>query len=262
MGIGLTLASGKGGTGKTTMTVNLGITLAQFGRNVTLLDADIEMANLGIHLGMEGMEVTLHTVLSGDANINEAVYLGPAGIKVVPSGVSLEGLRRVDPDKLEAALREIMGTTDLLLIDAPAGLGKSALISIATSQKVLLVVNPDITSMSDALKTRLVAEKFGCEIIWVVVNRSSDNPAKYDELSVEEVETILEHKVLAVIPEDPKFKSALAYGTPITLLFPESPGSIAIKKLAADLIGETYVPPHIEEEGFLKRLVRGLFLVK
>ncbi len=262
MGIGLTLASGKGGTGKTTMVVNLGIALAQFGRDVTLLDADIEMANLELHLGMEGMQATLSMALSGDAPINEAIYNGPAGIKVIPAGISLEGLRRVDPDRLESVLKELMGGTELLLIDAPAGLGKSAIISIATSQKVLLVANPDITSMSDALKTRLVAEKLGSEIIGVVLNRVSENPEKYGELSIEEVETILEYKVLATIPEDPKFKLALRYGTPSILLFPEAPSSIAIKKLAANLIGETYTPPVVKDAGFLKRLVKGLFMVK
>jgi septum site-determining protein MinD len=262
LGIGLTLASGKGGTGKTTVVANLAIALAQFGRDVTLLDADIEMANLEIHLGMEGMETTLNTALSGDAPIKDAVYNGPAGIKVIPAGIPLERLRKVDPDRLESVLREIMGTTEILLIDAPAGLGKSAIISIATSQKVILVANPDITSMSDALKTRLVAEKLGSDIVGVVLNRVSGNPDQYGELSVGEVETILEYKVLAVVPEDPKFKLALAYGMPAILRFPNAPGPVAIKKLAADLIGETYTPPVVKDYGFLRRLVRGLSLVK
>lgn len=262
MGVGLTLASGKGGTGKTTVVVNLGIALAQFGRDVTLLDADIEMANLELHLGMEGMEATLNMALSGDIPIADAIYHGPAGIKVIPAGVALEGLRRVDPDKLEGVLKELIGGTEILLIDAPAGLGKSAIISIATSQKVVLVANPDITSMSDALKTRLVAEKLGSEIVGVVLNKVSGNSEKYGELSVDEVETILEYKVISVVPEDPSFKLALRHGTPAVLLFPEAPGSIAIKKLAANLIGESYTPPPVEDYSFLKRLVNGIFAIK
>jgi len=93
----ITVASGKGGTGKTTLTANLGIALAQHGYDVTIVDADITMANLELILGMEGLPVTLQNVLAGEARIEEAIYSGPGGVKVVPAGVSLEGLRKGEP---------------------------------------------------------------------------------------------------------------------------------------------------------------------
>lgn len=261
MGVGLTLASGKGGTGKTTMVVNLGIALAQFGRDVTLLDADIEMTNLELHLGMEDIKATLNMALTGDIPLSEAIHQGPAGIKVIPTGVSLEGLRKVDPDKLESMLKELIGSTEILLIDAPAD--KNAMISIATSQKVILIVNPDIISMSDALKMRLVAKKLGSEIIGVILNRVSGNIEIDGNITSQEVEIILEQKVLSVIPDDPNFKLALSHGVPSTILFPDAPGSIAIKQLAANLLGEINTPLHTpEKDDFLKRLVRGLSMIK
>ncbi len=221
------------------------------------------MANLELHLGLEGIQNTLNMALSGDIPVSEAIYQGPAGIKVIPAGVSLEGLRRVDPDKLESMLRGIIDSTEFLLIDAPAGLGKSAMISIATSQKVILVANPDITSMSDALKTRLIAEKLGSEIVGVVLNKVSGNIEVDGNITSREIEIILEQKVLSVIPDDPNFKLALSYGIPPIILFPDSPGSIAIKQLAANLLGETYTHTHIQEEdSFLKRLIRGLSMIK
>ncbi len=256
MGTSITIASGKGGVGKTMLTSNLGIALAQFGKDVTILDADIEMANLELHLGMEGMDVTLHDVLAGEADIREAIYEGPAGVKVIPAGISLEGLRKADPEMLETVLTKLLYNTEILLIDAPAGLGRSVVTALASGQGLLLVANPEISSMSDALKTKIVAKKLGSRILGAVLNRVG-----YDktDLTVQEVEVILETPVLAAIPEDPEVRRSAAFGKPVILRKPDSPAAIAIKKLAADLIGEKYIPPKPKKESFMKRLIRGIF---
>ncbi|MFQ5975659.1 MAG: AAA family ATPase, partial [Candidatus Hydrothermarchaeales archaeon] len=144
MGISICIASGKGGTGKTTLSANLGVALGEIGKNIIILDADIEMANLALHFGLEGTAITLHMVLSGESNIQDVIYEGPAGVKVVPSGISLYSLIKVDPDRLGGVLQELMKTVDILLIDAPAGLGKSAVVALASTQEVILIVNPDI----------------------------------------------------------------------------------------------------------------------
>ena len=85
-----TITSGKGGVGKTTITVNLGISLALLGRETYILDADIGMANMALVLGMDEIPITLHEVLAGKADIEDAIYDGPGGVKVVPSGISLQ----------------------------------------------------------------------------------------------------------------------------------------------------------------------------
>ena len=107
MGVSITIASGKGGTGKTTVSANLGIALAQLGNNVIILDADIEMANLELHLGLECMKTTLHTVLAGEADIQDAIYDGPEGIRVVPAGMSIDRLKTVEYEKLKDVLAEL-----------------------------------------------------------------------------------------------------------------------------------------------------------
>lgn len=84
-----TIASGKGRTGKTTVSVNLGTMLAQLGKETYLMDADIGMANVGLVLGLQDAPITLHEILAGKRNINDAIYEGPAGLKVIPSGISL-----------------------------------------------------------------------------------------------------------------------------------------------------------------------------
>src|SRR5690606_6478266 len=120
----ISVASGKGGVGKTTITANLGVALATYGEEVIVLDADVAMANLELILGMEGKSITLQDVLSGEATIDEAIYEGPGGVKIVPAGISLEGLRKVKLDRLEEALEVLIEDADILLIDAPAGLEK------------------------------------------------------------------------------------------------------------------------------------------
>ena len=88
-GRSIVFASGKGGTGKTTTVANIGVALAQFGKEVIVIDADITMANLSLILGMEDIPVTLHDVLAGEAELKDAIYEGPAGVKVIPGGLSL-----------------------------------------------------------------------------------------------------------------------------------------------------------------------------
>jgi septum site-determining protein MinD len=251
----ITVASGKGGVGKTTITSNLGVSLSVYGERTVVLDADIAMANLELVLGMEGKSVTLHEVLSGEAEIEEAIYEGPSGVRVVPAGISLEGIRNVNVNRLEDALTKLMEDTDILLIDAPAGLEKDALAALASADELLLVTNPEVPAISDALKTKIIASKLGVNILGVVINRE-----QYDKtfLTVEEIETILEVPVLAVVPNDPEVSRAAAFGEPIVIKNPKSPTTNAIMKLAADLIGEDYTPIEPDKKGVIGKLVDGL----
>ncbi|MBM4241531.1 MAG: septum site-determining protein MinD [Euryarchaeota archaeon] len=251
----ISVASGKGGVGKTTIAANLGVALATYGEETVVLDADIAMANLELILGMEGKSVTLHDVLSGNALIDDAIYEGPSGVKVVPAGISLEGLRKVKLEKLEEVLERLIEDTDILLIDAPAGLEKDALAAIAAADEMILITTPEVPSISDALKTKIVANKLGVNIIGVVINRESHDKTF---LTDNEVETILEVPVISVIPEDPEVSRAAAFGEPIVVKNPKSPTSNAIMKLGADLIGEEYQPIEPDKKGVISKLIEGL----
>ncbi len=253
----ITVASGKGGTGKTTICANLGVSLAQLGYDVTIVDADITMANLELIMGMEGLPVTLQNVLAGEARIDEAIYVGPGGVKVVPAGVSLEGLRKANPERLEDVLTQIMESTDILLLDAPAGLERSAVIAIAAAQELLLVVNPEIASITDGLKTKIVAERLGTKVLGVIVNRITTLGI---EMARNEIEAILEARVIAMIPEDPEVRKAAAFGKPVVLRSPNSPAAKAIMALAEAIAGKKKkVPAEIREkkkEGALTKMLR------
>lgn len=251
----ITVASGKGGVGKTTITSNLGVSLSTYGERTVVLDADIAMANLELVLGMEGKSVTLHEVLSGEAEIEEAIYEGPGGVMIVPAGISLEGIRNVNVNRLEDALTKLMEDTDILLIDAPAGLEKDALAALASADELLLVTNPEVPAISDALKTKIIASKLGVNILGVVINREQHDKTF---LTAEEIETILEVPVIAVVPNDPEVSRAAAFGEPVVIKNPTSQVTNAIMKLAADLIGEDYTPIEPDKKGVIGKLVSGL----
>lgn len=184
-------------------------------------------------------------------------YVGPGGVKVVPAGVSLEGLRKANPERLEDVLTQIMESTDILLLDAPAGLERSAVIAIAAAQELLLVVNPEIASITDGLKTKIVAERLGTKILGIIVNRITTLGV---EMARNEIEAILEARVVAMIPDDPEVRKAAAFGKPVVLRSPDSPASKAIMKLAEDIAGvKKKVPVEAKEkkkEGALAKMLR------
>ncbi|NYT06113.1 MAG: P-loop NTPase [Methanomicrobiales archaeon] len=254
-----TIASGKGGTGKTTTTVNLGTMLSYFGKETYILDADVGMANLGLVLGLENVPVTLHEVLAGKAPVSDAIYEGPYGVKVVPSGISLKGFQNANPDRLRDVMRELVGRCEFLLIDAPAGISRDGVIPLAIADEVILVVNPELSSIVDALKTKILTELVGGHVSGAILNRAT---MENSEVSREKMEKVLGVRVIGVIPEDANVRRSSAHKTPIVVKFPDSEASKAFKRIAADLAGEQYSETGAADasgEGFLDRLARTLF---
>jgi septum site-determining protein MinD len=249
----IVFASGKGGVGKTTIAANLGVALSIYGEETVVLDADVAMANLESVLGMEGKSVNLHDVLSDEASIEDAIYEGPGGVKVVPAGISLDGLKKIRLERLEGILNSLTKKSDILIVDAPAGLGKDALAAIASAQEMILVTTPEVASMGDALKTKIIADQLGIDVIGAVINRE-----QHDEESLSEIETFLEVPILAIIPEDPEVGRTAALGETLVIKSPNSPASQAIMHLSADLIGEEYHPLKTENKGLVAQL-KGLF---
>jgi len=252
-----TIASGKGGTGKTTVTVNLGTSLAQLGKETFILDADIGMANLGLVLGLESVPVTLHEVLAGKASIEDAIYEGPNGLKVVPSGISLQGFQNADPEKMKDVMRDLVGRSEFLLIDAPAGISKDGVVALAIADEVVLVVNPELSSMADALKTKILTEMVGGKVYGAILNRAG---MENTELRRHSVEDVLGVRVIDMIPEDANVRRAAAYKTPVVIKYPTSGASRAFRRIAADLAGSEYKEEKTAvQEGFVDRLARTLF---
>ncbi len=256
-----TIASGKGGTGKTTVSVNLGTTLAQLGKKTYLMDADIGMANVGLVLGLQDAPVTLHEVLAGKGNINDAIYEGPCGLNVIPSGISLQGFQQADPDRIRDVLGDLVDRCEYLIIDAPAGISKDGVVPLAVADEVILVVNPELSSIVDALKTKILTEVVGGHVLGSIINRVDQEKT---EAITKKMEKVIGVKVIGIIPEDANVRRASSAKTPIVLKFPASPAAKAIRRVASDLAGVSYVEEKTaaSKEGFIDRLSKALFRKK
>lgn len=245
------VSSGKGGVGKTTVTSNVGAALTHFGADTIVLDANLTNPNLGFHIGIPLYPNTLHDVLKGDAHITEAMYIHDSGLRVVPAGLSVEDLKDTSPENLSDVLLDAVGEPDFVLIDSAAGLGNESINAIEASDELLVVTNPNLPSVTDALKTVNIAEEAGTEVTGVVLNKVKDHES---ELETSEVESMIGYDVLMEIPHHEKVEEALAAKKPVIHHEPDHHIAERFKAVAADVHGIDY-EPDLDEDGLLDRLL-------
>jgi septum site-determining protein MinD len=243
--------SGKGGVGKTTVFSNVATSIAMMGKKTVIIDADIAMANLGLVFGLQDVPITLHEVLAGKASISEAIYDGPGGLKVLPCGDTITGFQDADAAGLVEVINYFKSRTEFLFIDAPVGVNEDIFLMLPHVDYVILVVTPDMISMADALKMKVIVESFECRINGVVLNRVET--MDFDEIMTE-VKNTLKLDILSVIPNDLKMREASMKMVPLVTYIPESPASIAMTKLAANIAGVEYKPA-IKEIGWFQKLI-------
>jgi septum site-determining protein MinD len=252
----IAIASGKGGTGKSTIALNLGIALAKAGKRVIVIDADVAMASLGVMLGIERTPISLHNILMGEGSVREAIYDGPAGMKYIPSSLSLDRFKRVDSDKLKGAVRELEGSYDYVLIDCPPGLGSDAEIAIKAANDLLLVLTPDAGALADAIKVKNAAAKAGLNLMGFVINMSL---RERGEIKRGDLETILGMPFFVEIPYDQEVRRAVILQTPVIIRSPASAFSAGISSLVSKIAGEKVVLEK-PKRGFLAGLLSAIGL--
>lgn len=266
MGRIITIVSGKGGVGKTSLTANLGLALAKRGIKVLLVDADVAMANLSLMLGMHSNPISLHDVLLGEADVQDAIYDGPGGVKFIPSGLSLEGYRRVDSERLQGIVHSLAKQYDYILLDAPAGIEKNVISSIAASDEILLVTMPNTLSIADAAKIKILAERLNVNPLGIVVNFVMKEKG---ELRDYEVSKLLDGlPIYGMIPFDAEMRRSFMQKKPLPVILrkPSSKASVAIQKIASRLAGTSVDEKAVEElrgerteavkkKGFINKLI-------
>jgi len=119
----IAIASAKGGVGKTTTAINLGTALAGFGRPVIVVDGNLTTPDIGIHLGSPIVPATVHDAVLGKKSIRNCVYSHPSGARVALASISLADLKNADAKNLCRVLRELEGTSEIVIVDSAAGLG-------------------------------------------------------------------------------------------------------------------------------------------
>ncbi len=246
----LTITSGKGGVGKTTTAINLGAALNAFGKDVIILDANLTTPNIGLHLGAPIVPVSLNHVLSGKARIQDAIYEHASGTKIVPSSLSVRELRQLNHGKLKEVGKKLRRMADYIIYDSAAGLGEEAIAAMEAADELIIVTNPEIPAVTDALKTSKVIEQLGKKIRGVIITRVRGSKA---EMPLANVQDMLELPVLGVVPEDSHVQTALVLKDALLHTHPRSKASKAYRKIAAKIIGNA---GYKERGGFFRRLFR------
>lgn len=249
----ITLFSGKGGTGKTTVTANLGASVILQGKRAVLFDGDLGCPSLDIMLKLtpeRGRD--FKTVLDGKADISDVIFDVNIGGKhplgVIPAGHAIKDLLAPKPvysgEKSKRALeafQELFKITDLILIDAPAGLDAIAQKSIRLGNEAVIVCHPTKTAIADGLKAYKVAEYYETPVRGAILNNVTSEAA----ISAEAASVILRTPVLAAIPYDEKVMRAEKEHKLVVVDYPKSPFARLIK-MAAETIVKGRIPGQLK----------------
>ncbi len=230
------IVSGKGGVGKTTVTVNLGMAMHKLGENVVIVDGDLKNPNFGMHLGVFNYDVTLNEALEREMPLFEALHIHETGLRFIPAHISLHYLN-TNPNKLKNAFESF---DCKILIDSPPGLDKCALAVMEACDKIIAVTTPYLPDLTDCMKTIEVALDMGKKVEGIVLNS-----LRYEdyEIKSEEIEAITGFPILQKIPWDENILRSLARKRPLVDLQDISPAAISFYELASKLTGIKYRRP-------------------
>lgn len=243
-----TVASGKGGVGKTTSSINLGAALANRDRSTVVVEADMSMANvidfLQLDVDLEGGDPNLHTVLSGDDEIGSAIYEAPGGLDVLPSGTDLETYTQADSSGLHRVVEWLREHYDVIIIDTRGGVGKDTLIPLSLADRVLVVSSPRVASVRDTKKTVELTGRVNDSVTGVIFTRSGTGSAP----PVAQIADFIGVELLGHVPDDDTIPVSQDAGVPIVNYQPESPAAAAYEEITQQLEG--WIEEIHDSEGF------------
>lgn len=241
----ISVVSVKGGVGKTTTVANLGVLLSnEFGIRCLVLDGDLNLPNLGLHLGIIDPDITLHDVLKDEFSITQAVYIHDSGLHVIPGSVSEE---KVSSQDINRGITQLAHQYQWIIMDTSPSLDENLRNIVSSSDELIIVSSPDFPSVGAILKAIKLADELGVPVRGVVLNRIR---RKGYELTLKEIGGVVNVPILALIPEDHKVYEALSERIPVALYDPNSSASREFRRLAAILIGQKE-----PRRGFFSRII-------
>jgi flagellar biosynthesis protein FlhG len=257
----IAITSGKGGVGKTNLTVNLGIHFARQGRKVLIIDGDVGLANVDILLD-ETPAYTLQDVLNGEREVMDVLVHSVLGVSVLPGTSGISELARLSQDERRRLL-DAMGELDeydTVLIDTPAGIGSNALFFAGAAQEIFVVATPEPTALADAYAMiKVLHHRQGIDRIGLVLNQTRDDEAfgifeRLSTLTARFLSVVLE--LVGSVPQDPHVPESVKMQQPILIAFPAAPASQGVRILADNILMRSPPPnPSGRLQFFWRRLL-------
>ena len=257
------VTSGKGGVGTATFGGNLAVVLSRRGRGVTILDADLGLANVDVVLGLAARH-NLHHVINGTLSLEDILIKGPRDVQIIPGASGLRNIADMgleDRQYLVESLHKATHGRDLVIVDTAAGMSRNVLDFVLSAQEIIVLTAPEPAAMTDAYAMIKVGSRENPNsVVRLVVNMCPNRAVAED---VVEQLTLLSDRflgfrfdALGYIPTDPSVGKAVRQRQPFVLAYPYSPASAAMVSIARRLRGTP--EPENSEAGvgqFIKRLL-------
>lgn len=242
----IAVTSGKGGVGKTNVVANLAVALAQAGKRVLVLDADLALSNLDVLLGLVP-RYTLEHVLAGEKPLSDVILPGPGGIMILPASCGLQDLTALTRDQqliLQEQLDQMAPSVDTLLIDTGAGISSNVLFFAVAAQQIMVVASPEPTSLTDAYALmKVLSHRFSERRFRLLVNMArnqAEGREVYRKIGLV-ADRFLDISIDYVghIPADDYVPMAVRQQRAVVDLIPQAPSSKEFYRLAKTVAGWT-----------------------
>jgi septum site-determining protein MinD len=236
----VTITSGKGGVGKTTTTANLGAALAMLGQKTVVVDGDIGLRNLDIVMGLENRIVyDVIDYIEGRCKLRQALIRDKraADLCLLPTAQTRDK-SAINAEQMIQVCEELRNDFDFILIDSPAGIETGFKNAVAPADRVLVVINPEVSSVRDADRVIGLVESQEKGPAQLIINRLVQARVRKQEmLSADDIVEILSTEIIGIVPEDENILSSSNRGTPVAF-GAKTPSAEAYRDIARRLIGE------------------------
>jgi septum site-determining protein MinD len=268
----LSIASGKGGVGKTTAVANIGTAIvSHFNKRAVVIDCNLTNPHLGLCLGgLSTWPVTLNNVLKNQALIEQVMYEHSTGLKIIPASFETNDLRRMNMYRLRSRIKSVFEgyDTDIVILDSAPGMSKESLLTMRAADEVVFVATPHTPSVVDIAKTCQLLKETDARPVGIILNRVKN---KSYELGEKEITKFTSLPVLARVPESDAVLKSTNFKTPVISMEPKDraskaflaateallysqPGGGAGFDSSGDELSADYLQPM--ESGFFSRLMR------
>uniref|UniRef100_UPI002FE4A50C MinD/ParA family protein n=1 Tax=Thiosocius teredinicola TaxID=1973002 RepID=UPI002FE4A50C len=260
----IAVTGGKGGVGKTNVSVNLGVAAAEIGKKVMLLDADLGLANIDVVLGLHPQHDLSH-VMRGECSLEDVLVEGPNGMKVIPGASGVQSLAELSPAEhtgLIRAFSELAADTELLIVDTAAGISDTVLSFSRASHEIVVVVCDEPASITDAYAIiKLLNRDYGHQRFRILANmiRSAQEGRELYTKMCRVTDRYLDVTLsfMGAIPFDESVRKAVRAQKPVVQAFPRSKAAQVFRSLAKKI--ETWPQPsgaNGQVQFFVERLIK------